>query len=90
METFCEKNGRPKYYNNRTYPVDSQCASQAIDTLANFSEYSDSALELAQKVANWTIDDMQDKDGYFYLVLENHVLWAWSESGGFAFNTIQR
>ena len=26
---------------------------------------------------------------FVYLVLENHVLWAWSESGGFACNTIQ-
>ena len=63
---FFEKNGRPKYYNTRTYPVDSQCASQAIDTLANFAEYDESALHLALKVANWTIDNMQDKDGHFY------------------------
>jgi len=63
---FFEKTGRPKYYHNRTYPVDSQCASQAIETLANFSKYDESALELALKVAKWTIDNMQDKDGYFY------------------------
>ena len=66
MEAFFEENGRPKYYNTRTYPVDSQCASQAIDTLANFSEYDESSLQLALKVANWTIENMQDKDGHFY------------------------
>ena len=63
---FFEENGRPKYYHNRTYPIDIQCASQAIDTLANFSEYDDSSLGLALKVAKWTIDNMQDKKGYFY------------------------
>ena len=63
---FFEPNGRPKYYHNRAYPIDSQCASQAIDTLANFAEYDESALELSLKVAKWTIDNMQDKDGHFY------------------------
>ena len=37
-ENFFEENGRPKYYHNRAYPIDSQCAAQAIDTLANFSD----------------------------------------------------
>jgi len=64
--TFFEPSGRPKYYHNRVYPVDSQCASQAIETLANFSEYDESSLELALKVARWAIDNMQDKAGYFY------------------------
>ncbi len=63
---FFDDNGRPKYYNNRVYPVDSQCASQAIDTLANFSEYDESSLGHALKVAKWTIDNMQDRKGYFY------------------------
>ena len=64
--TFFESSGRPKYYHNRTYPVDSQCAAQAIETLANFSEYDESALPLAIKVADWTINNMQDEEGYFY------------------------
>jgi hypothetical protein len=63
---FFESDGCPKYYHNRTYPVDSQCASQAIDTLANFSDYDEESLDLASKVAGWTIDHMQDKDGHFY------------------------
>lgn len=63
---FFEPNGRPKYYHNRVYPVDSQCAAQAIETLVNFSELDESALEMAIKVAKWTIGNMQDKKGFFY------------------------
>lgn len=63
---FFEETGRPKYYHNRTYPVDCQCASQAIQTLANFSDYDDSSLDLSRKVAAWTIDNMQDPEGFFY------------------------
>jgi len=58
--------GEPRYYHNRTHPIDIQCASQAIDTLANFSEYDESSLELASKTAKWTIDNMQDEKGFFY------------------------
>jgi rhamnogalacturonyl hydrolase YesR len=65
---FFENNGRPKYYHNRTYPIDSQCAAQAIDTLTYFSDYDDTALELAVRVAKWTIDNMQDRTGYFYFM----------------------
>ena len=64
--TFFEKDGRPKYYHNRGYPIDIQCASQAIETLANFSDSDEESLELAIKVARWTIENMQDQKGYFY------------------------
>lgn len=63
---FFEDTGRPKYYHSRVYPVDSQCISQSIETLTNFSDYDEESLGLALKVANWAIDNMQDKTGYFY------------------------
>jgi len=63
---FFEETGRPKYYHNRAYPIDSQCISQSIETLANFSEYDQDALKLSISVANWAIDNMKDKTGYFY------------------------
>ncbi len=63
---FFESTGRPKYYHQRAYPIDSQCASQAIETLANFADYDAASLGLAIKVANWTIDNMQSRKGYFY------------------------
>ncbi len=63
---FFEPDGTPKYYHNKTYPIDMQCAAQAIETLSNFSDLDESVLPLARKVAHWTIDHMQDETGYFY------------------------
>ncbi|MDP3068880.1 MAG: hypothetical protein Q8N18_01265 [Opitutaceae bacterium] len=63
---FFEPSGRPRYYHDRTYPVDIQCAAQAIDTFAYFSDRDPAALSIAMKVADWTIANMQDRTGYFY------------------------
>jgi hypothetical protein len=63
---FFEPTGRPRYYHDRTYPVDIQCASQAIDTFAFFSDRDPAALSIAMKIADWTISTMQDRTGYFY------------------------
>jgi hypothetical protein len=61
-----DEDGRPKYYHKRTFPIDSQCAAQTIDTLTYFSDHDDTALKLAVHVAKWTITNMQDPAGYFY------------------------
>ena len=63
---FFESSGRPKYYHSRAYPIDIQCASQAIDTLAYFAEEDRESLALGAKVARWTIVNMQGPRGYFY------------------------
>jgi hypothetical protein len=65
-EVFFEPDGRPRYYHDRTYPVDIQCASQAIETLALCAEDDPSCLDLSLQVADWTIQNMQDRKGYFY------------------------
>src|SRR5260370_11062150 len=63
---FFETSGCPKYYHDRLYPIDIQCASQAIDTLAYFSLEDPESLSLAVKVADWTIRNMQDHADFFY------------------------
>jgi hypothetical protein len=63
---FFEENGKPKYYHNCLYPIEIQCASQAIETLAFLAPDDPSALEMAKKIANWTIENMQDQRGFFY------------------------
>jgi len=65
-EHFFNKDGCPRYYHNRTYPIDIQCSSQAIETLTYFSDHDDESLEMACRVAMWTIQNMQDRDGHFY------------------------
>ncbi len=63
---FIDVDGRPKYFHNRTYPIDIQCAAQAIETLVAFAEDDPGCLDLARKVAAWTIGNMQAEDGHFY------------------------
>ena len=64
--TFFLPDGTPRYYNHKTLPIDIQCCSQAIDTLVFFRQFDEGSLDLAQKVAEWTITHMQDRDGHFY------------------------
>jgi hypothetical protein len=63
---FFEPDGCPRYYHNRTQPIDSQCAAQAIETLSRFSDLDPDSLEIAERVAQWTIRHMQAADGHFY------------------------
>ena len=65
-KTFFEASGRPRYYHDRTYPIDIQCAAQAIDTFCLFSGEDAEALSMAERVADWTITNMQASDGHFY------------------------
>lgn len=66
MRRFFESDGTPRYYDDKTYPIDIQCASQAIQTLVNLNGYRYGSLVMAQKVAAWSMRHMQDKKGYFY------------------------
>lgn len=84
-EHFFEPSGRPKYYHSRTYPIDIQCASQAIDTLTWFSDRDPESLAIAQKVAAWTIRNMQDRDGHFYyrkypLIIAKASMLHWGQA----------
>jgi hypothetical protein len=75
---FFSPNGRPHYYHNRAYPIDSQCAGQGIETLALFSDIDPTCLPLAQKVATWTIRNMQESDGHFHY---RHYPWGKAKTG---------
>jgi len=65
-KTFFLPDGTPRYYDHKTLPLDIQCSSQAIDTLVFFNDRDPESLPLALKVAQWTIENMQDRSGYFY------------------------
>ncbi len=90
IENFFEADGCPKYYHNKKYPIDIHCPGQLFVTLARlhkFNEYKD----VAGKVLEWTIKNMQDEKGYFYYQLKqgkssriSYMRW----SNAFMFNAL--
>lgn len=56
----------PKYYPNRTYPIDIHCVAQAILTFLEFSDSDPEALILASNVCRWAIENLQDQKGFFH------------------------
>jgi len=66
VNTFFGSDGTPRYYNYKARPIDIQCASQGIQTLVHLRRLHPESIQLANKVALWTIAHMQDSEGYFY------------------------
>jgi hypothetical protein len=65
-ERFFLANGWPKYYPDRLYPVDAHSAGAAISTLVDLHWLDPSAIDLAEKIAEWTIDNLRSPAGFFY------------------------
>jgi len=69
-EFWCERfflsNGWPKYYPQSLYPADAHSAGAAIVSLAELHERFSGALELANKIADWSIDNLLSTHGFFY------------------------
>jgi len=60
------KNGMPKMAHDSIYPIDIHSCSQGIITFYELSDFNNEYLNLAKKIAVWTIRNMQDINGYFY------------------------
>lgn len=60
------ENGRAKWRLPKLYPADIHNQTQGIITFSEMSEYSKEYLPFAETIAKWTIENMQDKTGYFY------------------------
>lgn len=60
------EDGTPKYYHNKTYPIDIHCPAQLFATLYSLKKFNKHK-KLAERVMNWTIRNMQDKKGLFLL-----------------------
>lgn len=62
--TFFLNDGTPKYFHNKTYPIDIHAPTEAICFFAGEGkEYS----ELTERIYAWMINNMWNKDkGYFY------------------------
>ncbi|MFC1596911.1 delta-aminolevulinic acid dehydratase [Planctomycetota bacterium] len=61
-ENFFLADGTPKYYHDRTYPVDIHSAAQAIVFFSREPAYR----ALVEKVLQWTFVNLLDRRGYFY------------------------
>jgi hypothetical protein len=63
---FFRKDGAPKYFHNRTYPIDIHCVAQSIITLMNLKDLDENSVDLSQAVFRWAVRNMWDEQGYFY------------------------
>lgn len=67
INTFFGEDGTPRYYDKKMRPLDIQCASQGIESLVKLRHLNpEKSVSMAKKVAQWTIENMQDSTGYFY------------------------
>lgn len=90
INNFFEPDGCPKYYHDRKYPIDIHCPGQLFVTLARLHKYDENQL-LAENVLSWTIENMQDKKGYFYYQLKpgvNSKISYMRWSNAFMFNAL--
>ncbi|MFW6272569.1 MAG: delta-aminolevulinic acid dehydratase [bacterium] len=72
IKNFFLEDGTPKYYHNKTYPIDKHCPGQLFVTLNRLNKFEENR-ELADKVMHWSIQKMQDQKGYFYYQLKNGI-----------------
>ena len=70
--TFFMPDGTPKYYNDRTYPIDIHCPGQLMVTLSRLGVWNEHRT-LARKVMQWTIGHMQARDGHFLYQLKRGI-----------------
>ena len=81
---FFRKDGAPKYFHNRTYPLDIHSAAQSLVTLSKFGDSPD-VIELIRAVLSWTCKEMRNGNGSFYYqskaLFTNRLLYMrWSQA----------
>lgn len=84
LQHFIAKDGMPKFYHNKTYPIDCTAASQTILTTIRFGDK-----ELAGKVVEWMTQNMQKSNGSFAFRKYRHYtektsFMRWSDAWMFA------
>jgi hypothetical protein len=65
VDSFFLPDGTPRYYDDRTLPIDIQCAAQAIETAAVLSHRFPWLGPLADRVLSWTLGHMRKPNGAF-------------------------
>ena len=65
-EHFFTEEGAPRYFHNRTYPIDIHSVAQSIITLIELQDLDSDNVERAFRTYRWAIENMWDQRGYFY------------------------
>jgi len=78
IDNFITKAGAPKFYHNKTYPMDCTSAAQTLLTTIRFGDK-----EIAEQVAQWMIQNMQKPNGSFkfrkfrtYTITTSFMRWS--------------
>lgn len=69
LNNFFLDDGTPKYYHNKVYPIDIHAPAEFITAMSKMNKFCE-AKHIIDKTLNWTIENMQDKKGYFYFRLK--------------------
>lgn len=65
-DRFFLTDGWPKYFPDRLYPADSHSAGAALIALVELRGKIPGVLLTAEKIADWTVRNLQSSDGYFF------------------------
>jgi hypothetical protein len=85
INSFFTREGLPKYYHNRTYPIDIHSVAQGIVTLVELREYYEKGIDLAVSIFLWAYRHMRSNGGQFYFqkrkLLKNKISYMrWSQA----------
>jgi hypothetical protein len=85
INNFFREDGAPKYFHNRTFPIDIHSVAQSIITLLTFKNLGENTVNLAIAVFRWASTNMWDSRGYFYYQVTPHykiriLYMRWSQA----------
>ncbi len=63
---FFREDGAPKYFHDRTYPIDAHSVAQSIITLLTLKDIGSGSVDQALSVFKWAMNHLWDEQGYFY------------------------
>ncbi|HZT57872.1 MAG TPA: hypothetical protein VFA21_04520 [Pyrinomonadaceae bacterium] len=65
-ERFFLADGWPKYYHRSAHPADAHSAGAALVACAELIDIEPDAIDLARRVARWSVRELFDRRGFFY------------------------
>jgi len=66
IKNFFRDDGAPKYFHNRTYPLDIHSVAQTIITLLTFKDLDDNTASLSHTVFAWAMNNLLNCSGHYY------------------------